>query len=144
MKQCTLKCRICDEFEGHVNKEEKLPALLEMRKALMRHERQQKVGFSDRIADFIVSKVLTMWFFYLCNLIAFVPLIWPQAMAVLQFVSSSWLQLIFLPLLGVVANRQEALNSRRAEREYRMLLLNDRIDELRNQELLTKLGNAAS
>ena len=135
MKQCAQRCRICDEFEEHVNTEDKLPALLDMRKSLMKNERQRRVGFSDRIADFIVSKVLTMWFFYLCNFIAFVPLLWPQAMTILQFVSSSWLQLVFLPLLGVVANRQEALNSRRAEREYRMLLLNDRIDEIRNQQL---------
>jgi hypothetical protein len=133
MKQCSQKCRICDEFEAHIHQENDASVLMSIRRSLMKQERKKKVTPSEWIADFLVSKVLTMKFFFLCNIIAFIPLVAPQTMTVLQFISSSWLQLVMLPLLGVVANRQEEVNARRAEREYRMLLVNDRLDELRDR-----------
>lgn len=43
----------------------------------------------------------TMTCFWIFNILALLPLIWPIAMPVIQFVSSGYLQLVALPLLAV-------------------------------------------
>jgi len=43
-----------------------------------------------------------MWCFWLFNLVALLPFIWPASLQIAQYISSGYLQLVALPLLAVV------------------------------------------
>jgi len=67
--------------------------------------------FNDWVALKLGAGFSTMWAFWLFNLIALLPLAFPEILPVAQYVSSGYLQLVALPLLGVVT----ALTGRAAE-----------------------------
>ena len=61
------------------------------------------MSINERIALRGSAAAFTMWFFYACFLLVTLPLIWPAAMPTVQYISSGYLQLILLPLIGVSA-----------------------------------------
>ena len=58
---------------------------------------------NDRIATKASAAAFTMPFFWGCVVLVTVPLVFPAAMPVVQYISSGYLQLILLPLIGVAA-----------------------------------------
>lgn len=129
-KECIIACVSCEDFESKIQNEYNIEALKLLRKSLMAYRPVASTDISGRIADFIVSKVGTMFCVYLFIVMVTVPLIFPQTMSVVQYISSGYLQLILLPLIMVSQNRDNKVRDIKAEREYRMLLIADRIDEL--------------
>ena len=79
---------------------------------------RQRLSTSDKIALFITKHVGTMGFFYACAVLVTIPLIFPTTMPVVQYVSSGYLQLIFLPLIMVGQNLQGRHAEIRAEHDY--------------------------
>lgn len=132
--QCNHLCLTCPSFEGLITVESDPLKLKEIRRALAVNILPVGGKISERFADFIVSKVGTMPFFYLCIVLAMSPLLYPQSTTIVQYVSSSFLQLVLLPLIMIAQNRQDKNNQIKAEREYRMLLISDRIDELMDEK----------
>jgi len=95
----------------------------------------------DRVALFLVSKLGTMWFFWLCFFLVTLPLIIPKTMTVIQYVSSGYLQLLFLPLIMIAGNLQQKRAELREESSYKISVkqdiqiewLNYKIDQLKKQ-----------
>jgi uncharacterized membrane protein len=128
--KCSSQCLTCSEFEAIVTAETDATVLKSVRLDLSKFKYKNNESWSGRFADSIVNKVGTMPFFYVCCLLAVSPLAFPQINTIVQYISSAFLQLVLLPLIMIAQNRQEAIVAARAEREYRMLLVSDRIDEL--------------
>lgn len=79
---------------------------------------RQRLSPSDKIALFITKRVGTMGFFYACAVLVTIPLIFPVTMPAVQYISSGYLQLIFLPLIMVGQNLQGRHAELRAEHDY--------------------------
>lgn len=79
---------------------------------------RQRLTGSDKIALFITKHVGTMTFFYICVVLVTTPLIIPTALPVVQYISSGYLQLIFLPLIMVGQNLQGRHAELRAQHDY--------------------------
>lgn len=79
---------------------------------------RQHLSASDKIALFITKHVGTMGFFYACAVLVTIPLIFPTTMPVVQYISSGYLQLIFLPLIIVGQNLQGRHAELRAQHDY--------------------------
>lgn len=63
---------------------------------------------NNRLALHIAAAFSTMACFWACNALAFLPIVWPQSLDVVQFISSGWLQLVALPVLGVTSAIESA------------------------------------
>jgi hypothetical protein len=74
---------------------------------------------TDKIALFITNKIGTMGFFYICVVIATIPLVYRPAMSVVQYISSGFLQLVLLPLILIGQNLQGRHAELRAENDYK-------------------------
>ena len=72
---------------------------------------QATLNWSMRLAAWITSHVSTMSFFWLCFILVTIPLIWKSSMPTVQYISSGYLQLILLPILGI----GQAMQTRHAE-----------------------------
>ncbi len=79
---------------------------------------RQRLTTSDKVALFITKRVGTMGFFYACAVLVTVPLIFPTTLPVVQYISSGYLQLIFLPLIMVGQNLQGRHAELRAQHDY--------------------------
>lgn len=79
---------------------------------------RQRLTPSDKIALFITKYVGTMGFFYACAVLVTIPLLFPTTLPVVQYVSSGYLQLIFLPLIMVGQNLQGRHAELRAQHDY--------------------------
>ena len=73
---------------------------------------------TDKVALFITKRMGTMGFFYVCLALVSIPLMFPVALPVVQYVSSGFLQLIFLPLIMVGQNLQGRHSELRAQHAY--------------------------
>ena len=82
-------------------------------------EHQASLSLNDRIALRIMALVGNMFAFYAFCILALIPLLFPQLLAQVQFVSSGFLQLVLLPLIivgqGLLGRHAEA----RAEEDFR-------------------------
>ena len=87
---------------------------------------EQKLTLSDRIALWTVNIVGTMGFFYFCVILVTVPLFWAASMPVIQYISSGYLQLIFLPLIMVGQNLLGRHGELRAENDFQINLKAER------------------
>lgn len=79
---------------------------------------RQRLSTSDKIALFLTNKLGTMVFFYICIVLVTIPLLIPTTMPVVQYISSGYLQLIFLPLIIVGQNLQGRHAELRAQHDY--------------------------
>ena len=73
---------------------------------------------TDKVALFITKRIGTMNFFYFCLVLAAVPVAFPLALPTIQYVSSGFLQLVFLPLIMVGQNLQGRHSELRAQHAY--------------------------
>lgn len=131
---CTDRdCVSCGNFERHIQSVDSVPLLKAMRRSLVADSVPPKGSKVEEFAGWVAySVVYTGAFFVLCNLLPFVVFIWPQeeVYKTVNFVSSNWWQLALLPLIGLAMKRKERIDDHRDERQYRMLLIGERIDEL--------------
>jgi hypothetical protein len=65
--------------------------------------------------------------FYAFTVLALLPLLWPQSMAVVQFISSGVLQLVALPLLAVAA---KIITDQQAQHSADIAALHEKHDRL--------------
>lgn len=76
-------------------------------------------AFNNWLAIKLSDYFSTMACFYAFCILALFPLVYPQSLAVVQFVSSGFLQLVALPLLAVAAKiiqeQQQELHTNHAE-----------------------------
>ncbi len=73
---------------------------------------------ADKIALFITGKIGTMGFFYVCVILATIPIVFRPAMSVVQYISSGFLQLVLLPLILIGQNLQGRHAELRAQHDY--------------------------
>ncbi len=88
--------------------------------------RNDGLSFTDKIALKATSIVGTMGFFFFCIVMVTIPLIFKETMPVVQYISSGYLQLIFLPLIMVGQNLQSKHSELRAENDYQINLKAER------------------
>jgi uncharacterized membrane protein len=74
---------------------------------------------TDKIALFITQRIGTMGFFYACVVLVTLPIIFKTMVPTVQYISSGFLQLVFLPLIMVGQNLQGRHAELRAENDYR-------------------------
>lgn len=130
-EECIKLCVECDNFEEMIESINDVRLLKKIRLELSSHKTlNDEGGVSGKISNWIVSKIGTMMFTYFCVILVTIPLILPTTMPVIQYISSGYLQLVFLPLIMVSSNRSDKVREMHVERQYRMLLVSDRIDEL--------------
>jgi len=79
---------------------------------------KSRLNKTDKIALFITSKIGTMSFFYFCLVLVTLPLFFKSSMPIVQYISSGYLQLIFLPLILVGQNLQSRHAELRAKHDY--------------------------
>ena len=75
---------------------------------------------SDKFALYIVGIVGTIYFFGFCVILTIIPLLKPNLTTVVMFISSSFLQLILLPLIMLSQNNQSKHAELRADNTYRL------------------------
>jgi len=125
-----VECHECEEFEMYVENNTDSKKLKEIRRFLIKEKIPTDNSISGKIADFLVSKVGTMSCFYFFMLLSTIPVIFPETMTVIGYISSGYLQLILLPLIMVSTNRTDMIRVQKAEREWKIHLVTDRIEEL--------------
>ncbi|KAA0888752.1 DUF1003 domain-containing protein [Oryzomonas rubra] len=128
--ECTTHCIKCDDFENQVDGEADITTLKDIRKTLMQHKVQTDGSLSGKIADWLTSKIGTMACIYLFTIFVSIPFIFPKTLEIVQFVGGTYIPLVLMPLIMVASNRTDKIREIRAEREYRILLVSDRIDEV--------------
>lgn len=79
---------------------------------------KSRLSRPDKIALFITGKIGTMGFFYICIVLATIPLVYRPAMSVVQYISSGFLQLVLLPLILIGQNLQGRHAELRAQHDY--------------------------
>ncbi len=72
----------------------------------------------DEVALSVTNKVGSMGFFFACVILVTIPLIFTQAISVIQYISSGILQLILLPLIMVGQNLQGRHAELRAQNDF--------------------------
>jgi hypothetical protein len=144
MKKLTCKdcdeilCHSCQEFEQFIENENDVNVLQSIRRKLMTPVKKQCLTLSDKVADYIVQKVSNMTFFCFCICLCLFPILWkifiPQSIWCgvqedILFVSN-FFQLLLLPIILIAGARQSAIDKQRDEIKFRLLLINDRIEEV--------------
>ena len=81
-------------------------------------EQKEKLSTTDKIALWVINKVGTFAFAVFCICLTVTPFIVPATMTVVMFISSSFLQLVLLPLIMIGQNLQSAHAEARAEADY--------------------------
>lgn len=72
----------------------------------------------DTAALFVTNKIGSMGFFFACVILVTVPLIFTQAISIVQYISSGILQLILLPLIMIGQNLQGRHAEIRAQHDF--------------------------
>jgi|WetSurMetagenome_2_1015567.scaffolds.fasta_scaffold149621_3 hypothetical protein len=130
-------CLNCPDFEELIEQESDLETLKKLRCNLMQPSKGN-YPWNGRLADFIVSKVSTLKFFTFCIFLSLWPMVWKTCLPTLWpsvqddvlFISNTF-QLTLLPIILIASARSATMDRDRSEREYRMMLLSERIDELK-------------
>lgn len=128
------QCMTCVKFEQHVQAVESLTVLQVMRRGLISTSKPPRGSLVEEWSSWIANKVVfTATFFLVCNALPFVAVVWQNDMVfkIVNWISSNWWQLALLPLMGLAGKRSEKVNDFRDERQYRILLIGERLDEIR-------------
>ena len=91
---------------------------------------------NKQIALFGVSKIGSMGFFYFCIILVTIPLFLPKTELVVQYISSGFLQLIFLPLIMVGQKLQGLKDQKKLDEILEQLLGDERqeLEEMQNEQ----------
>jgi hypothetical protein len=95
---------------------------------VVRHANQEhadSLSRLDTLALTIAKYVGTMYFFFFCCVLVFVPFAVPSTLSLVLFISSGFLQLILLPIIVISGNLQsrhmEVVASIRYENDVKLL-----------------------
>jgi len=130
---CTTQCTDCADFELSVSEETNIGTLKMVRKVLLQHKIKPDDSITGKIADWLTAKIGTMacvaFFLAFANL----PFAFPRTLEIVQFIGGTDIPLVLMPLIMVAANRTDKIREMRAAHEYRIQLVYDRIEELREE-----------
>jgi len=106
-------------------------------------EHKDSLTKSQKIALFITNHIGTIEFAIFCVILASIPLVWKSTMTVILYISSGYLQLVFLPLIMVGQNLQSRHSEKRAEADYELNVKNDQqiksiLEKLEKQDEMIK------
>ena len=107
--------------------------------------KREGLSIPNRIALYITNKVGTFGFFIFCVCLTVIPFIVPSTMQVVMFISSSFLQLVLLPLIMIGQNIQSKHAELRADAIYDVSVkLDDEMDNIHqylenNEEILKEI-----
>ncbi len=82
------------------------------------HEHKESLRKHEKVMLSIAGGVGTATFFVFCVLLTFTPLVFPSTLAVVQFISSAFLQLVLLPVILIAGNLQARHDQIRADADY--------------------------
>ncbi|MCX6784469.1 MAG: DUF1003 domain-containing protein [Candidatus Komeilibacteria bacterium] len=112
-------------------------------------EHRENLKRLERVAVWITNRIGTVPFAIFCIILVTVPLVWTDAIPVVQYISSGYLQLVFLPLIMVGQNLQERRAEARTEADFKLntqsareietILLHLEKQDLMMTEILTRL-----
>jgi len=77
---------------------------------------------NDEIALRATLAIGTMWCVYAFAIFVMIPLLFPKIEPVIMYISSSFLQLVFLPLIMVGQNVINKKSERRAQSDHKMIM----------------------
>lgn len=83
-------------------------------------EHRENLKTLEKAAVWITNRIGTVPFAIFCIILVTVPLFWTDAIPVVQYISSGYLQLVFLPLIMVGQNLQERRASLRTEADFKL------------------------
>lgn len=106
-----------------MNSPEKIITLKELRESFapIRNPNvihQSHTSKLEKVALFMTNKVGSIGFFFTCVILVTIPLIFFQAISIVQYISSGILQLILLPLIMVGQNLQSRHAETRAQHDF--------------------------
>jgi len=127
---CETRCINCEELEVKVTYETDVARLRDIRRNLMQEKVKADQSTSGICADWVSAQVGTVWFLIASAVLVTVPFFVPALMTVIGYISSGYMQLLLPILIMIAANRVDKVREAKSEREYRILLVSDRIDEL--------------
>jgi uncharacterized membrane protein len=81
-------------------------------------EHEERLKAHERLILWIATGVGSTLFLVFCVLLSFTPIAFPNTLAVVQFISSGFLQLVLLPIIVISGNNQQKHAELRAENDY--------------------------
>jgi uncharacterized membrane protein len=132
-KDCATRCVECEEFEMLISTEKDINVLKGIRKTLIQHRIKADDSLQGKVADWLTAKVGTMNCIILFMVLVSTPFVFPKTMELVQFVGGTYIPLVLMPLIMVAGNRTDKIRELRAERENRIQLVYDCIEELREE-----------
>ena len=90
-------------------------------------EHKESLTKLERAAVWVTDHIGTIEFAIFCIIFVSIPLVWKSSMSVVLYISSGYLQLVFLPLIMVGQNLQNRHSEKRAQADYEVDLKNDRL-----------------
>ena len=94
-------------------------------------EHKDKLTKSEKVGLYIVSKTWTLQCVCLFFIMVTIPLIRPNTMQVVQYVSSWYLQLILLPLIILGQNAQNKLEETKADINFaRDMEMDEKVEKI--------------
>ena len=100
-------------------------------------------SLNSKIAVFGVNKIGSMGFFYFCVVLVTIPILLPKTQMVVQYISSGYLQLIFLPLIMVGQKIQGIEDQKKLDEILQRILGNEseELTELKTEQQVLKEEN---
>ncbi len=130
---CTTQCMDCVDFELAVSTENNIDTLKGLRKDLMQYRVKLADSIQGRFADWLTAKVGTMGCMAFFLLFVCLPFAVPKLTEMVQFIGGTAIPLVLMSLFLISANRSDQLREQKTEREYRIQIIYDRIEELREE-----------
>lgn len=83
-------------------------------------EHRENLKPLEKAALWVTNRIGTISFTIFCVVLVSVPLIWTEAIPMIQYISSGYLQLVLLPLIMVGQNLQERRAEVRTEADFKL------------------------
>lgn len=94
-------------------------------------EHKEQLTLTEQFAIRVINVVGTPVFFWVCNILVLIPLIWTTTLPVVRYISSGYLQLVLLPLIMIAQNLQSRHDALRAQADYEVdLKSNEQLDQI--------------
>ena len=86
----------------------------------LNEEHQESLTKLEKMAVFVTDHIGTVEFAIFCIILVSIPLVWKSTMTVILYISSAYLQLVFLPLIMVGQNLQNRHSEKKADIDYEL------------------------
>jgi len=95
-----------------------------------------KISKLDRLAILISKMVGSMPFFFFCCILVFIPFIFHSSLAIVQFISSGFLQLILLPIMLINQNIASKISDMETRSNFAKNINLDKKDLSDNEKMI--------